>query len=151
MRHFLPAINPPSGRENRGIATSSKLIPPSFASCKRPGHAYCRGAAGFRRFLAACRLSHDAGPSFNAFVRHGQGSRTMPDHATKTRPGVLIASVAASLLLAGHVWLHLGDYTAERGIVAFTQIAAVSAAFGAMVFLILDTTLGALERIFPGD
>ncbi len=75
----------------------------------------------------------------------------MPDRAKKTRTGVLIASSAAALLLASHIWLHLGDYTAERGVAAFTQMAAVCAAFGAMVFLILETTLGALERVFPQD
>jgi len=70
---------------------------------------------------------------------------------TKTSPGVAAASVAAALLLAGHIWSNLGDYTAERGLAALAQIAAICAAFGAMVFLILETTLDALGRMFPGD
>jgi hypothetical protein len=107
--------------------------------------------AGFRRFLAACRLSLAPAPVLNDHEFHGQGNRMTPAQAKKSRPGVLIASLAASLLLAGHIWLHLGDYTAERGVTAFAQILAICAAFGAMVFLILETTLNAMERLFPGD
>lgn len=75
----------------------------------------------------------------------------MPRRAPKTSPGVAAASAAAALLLAGYIYLHLGDYTAERGLTAFAQMAGVCAAFGAMVFLILETTLDAMSRIFPGD
>jgi hypothetical protein len=108
-------------------------------------------AAGFRCFLAACRLSRGRAPVFNADEFDGKGNRMTRAQAKKSRPGVLIASLAASLLLAGHIWLHLGDYTAERGVTAFAQIAGISAAFGAMVFLILETTLNAMARLFPGD
>jgi hypothetical protein len=69
----------------------------------------------------------------------------------KASPVIALASAVAALLLAGHIYLHLGDYTAERGLVALAQTAGICAAFGAMVFLILETTRDALERIFPGD
>lgn len=75
----------------------------------------------------------------------------MRSRLTKTSPGAAAASAAAALLFAGHIYLNLGDYTAERGLAAVAQVAAISSAFGAMVFLILETTLNALDRMFPGD
>jgi hypothetical protein len=78
-------------------------------------------------------------------------SQTVDARKKRTSPGVAIASAAASVLLAAHIWLHLGDYTAERGLLALVQIAVICAAFGAMVHLILETTLNAMERLFPGD
>jgi hypothetical protein len=66
-------------------------------------------------------------------------------------PGVAIASSVSALLLAGHIYWRLGDYTADRGFVAFVQMAAICVAFGAMVFLVLETTRDAIERLFPGD
>lgn len=77
----------------------------------------------------------------------------MRNRENKASPVIAIASAAAAaaLLLGGHIYLHLGDYTAERGLAALVQMAGICAAFGAMVFLILETTRDALERIFPGD
>ncbi len=74
----------------------------------------------------------------------------MPVLEKKRRPGVLAAAAAAAHHLAAHIWLHLGDYTADRGLLAFARIAGICAAFGAMVFLILETTFDAMERIFQG-
>lgn len=66
----------------------------------------------------------------------------------KTRSGVLAASALSALLLAAHIHLHLGDYTAERGLAGLARMAGVCSAFGAMVMLVLETTLNAFERIF---
>ncbi|MGJ0507110.1 MAG: hypothetical protein ACR652_08225 [Methylocystis sp.] len=73
----------------------------------------------------------------------------MRDRGKTFRPGVLAASAVAALLLAGHIHGHLGDYTAERGLPAVARIGGICAALGAMVFLILETTLRALESLFP--
>jgi hypothetical protein len=58
---------------------------------------------------------------------------------------ILAAAALSGVVLATHIYLHLGDYTAERGLLAFAQIAGISAAFGVMVLLILETGRHALE------
>lgn len=54
--------------------------------------------------------------------------------------------VAAAGALAFAFWLnaHLGDFTAERGWRAFTQVAAISLAFGAMTQLIVEALVRAV-------
>lgn len=64
---------------------------------------------------------------------------------------ILAAAAVGAALFAGHVYLNLGDYTAERGVSAFVQVVAVSSAFGAMILLVLETTFVALDRMFPGE
>ncbi len=75
----------------------------------------------------------------------------MPKNIPSAHPFILAAAALSGALLAVHIYLHLGDYTAERGVVALLEIAAVSSAFGALVLLVLGTLGDALERIFPKD
>ncbi len=51
----------------------------------------------------------------------------------------LAGGVIGGVAFAIHIYLHLGDYTAERDHAAFVQIASISCAFGALVFLVLET------------
>lgn len=67
------------------------------------------------------------------------------------KPISLAAAAAGAVLFAAHIYFNLGDYTPERGLSAFVQVVAVSSAFGAMILLVLETTLVALERMFPGE
>ncbi|WP_363350126.1 hypothetical protein [Methylocystis echinoides] len=64
-------------------------------------------------------------------------------------PVILAAAALSGAILAIHIYLHLGDYTAERGLLAFAQVAGISSAFGAMVLLILEAARNALEN-WPG-
>ena len=59
--------------------------------------------------------------------------------------------LVSGLFFAGHIYFNLGDYTAERGIVAFGQSLAIVLAFAAMVYLITETFLLALSRLFNLD
>ncbi len=62
-------------------------------------------------------------------------------------PFIRAAAVASGVVLASHIYGHLGDYTSERGILALLQIAAIASAFGAMTLLVLETARHAFERI----
>ena len=75
----------------------------------------------------------------------------MATPAQKSKGPLLICGIAGACLLAAHIYFNLGDYTAERGVKALAQTAALSGAFGAMVYLVLDATMDALSRLFGGD
>ncbi|MFM9154106.1 MAG: hypothetical protein ACKOPC_11015 [Methylocystis sp.] len=62
-----------------------------------------------------------------------------------------LVCLVSGLFFAGHIYLNLGDYTAERGFVAFGQSLAIVLAFAAMVYLIIETFLLALSRLFNQD
>jgi hypothetical protein len=53
----------------------------------------------------------------------------------------LIVAFGAALTAAGHVYANLGDYTAERGILALGKTALMALAFGAMAWLVIETAL----------
>ncbi|MEK4033181.1 hypothetical protein WOC76_18280 [Methylocystis sp. IM3] len=75
----------------------------------------------------------------------------MPKYIPSANPFLVAAAALSGVFLAVHIYLHLGDYTAERGVVAFLQIVGISSAFGAMVLLVLETARNAVEKIFPRD
>ena len=62
-----------------------------------------------------------------------------------------LVCLVGGLFFAGHIYFNLGDYTAERGLVAFGQSLAIVLAFAAMVYLIIETFLLALSRLFNLD
>jgi len=62
-----------------------------------------------------------------------------------------LVCLVSGLFYAGHIYFNLGDYTAERGLVAFGQSLAIVLAFAAMVYLIIETFLLALSRLFNQD
>lgn len=53
----------------------------------------------------------------------------------------LIVAFGAALTAAGHVYANLGDYTAERGILALGKTALMALAFGAMAWLVVETVM----------
>ncbi|GDX37793.1 hypothetical protein LBMAG20_00080 [Methylocystaceae bacterium] len=59
-----------------------------------------------------------------------------------------LVCTVSGLVFAGHIYFNLGDYTAERGLVAFGQSLAIILAFAAMIYLIVETLLLALSRLF---
>ncbi len=75
----------------------------------------------------------------------------MPKNIQSASLFLRVAAVLSGVAFAVHIYLHLGDYTAERGVVALVQIAGISSAFSAMVLLLLETARNTLERIFPRD
>lgn len=75
----------------------------------------------------------------------------MPRLIPSSNPFVLAVAALSAALFAMYIFFHLGDYTAERGLLAIVQIAGVSSAFGALVLLVLETTRQALGKIFPND
>ena len=69
----------------------------------------------------------------------------------RANPFILAAAGLSAVCLAGYIYSRLGDYTAERGLLAFLQIAGVSGAFGALVLLVLEAARHAVERPPPKD
>ncbi len=63
-----------------------------------------------------------------------------------TSPSILAAALSA-LLFGFHIYLNLGDYTAERGLAAFGQIFAVISAFGAMVYFIVEVMMHVIASL----
>ena len=60
-----------------------------------------------------------------------------------TSPSTLAAALSA-LVFGVHIYLNLGDYTAERGLIAFGQTFALMSAFGAMVYFIVEVMMHAI-------
>ncbi len=62
----------------------------------------------------------------------------------------IVASVAAGLAFAAHIYVHLGDYTAERGAAALGKTALMAFAFGAMAYLVIETIVAMCGSLFEG-
>jgi predicted PurR-regulated permease PerM len=62
----------------------------------------------------------------------------------------LAASAALALAFAAHVYFHLGDYTAERGVAALGKTALMALAFGAMAYLVIETIVAMCGSLFEG-
>lgn len=53
----------------------------------------------------------------------------------------------AAFAFAAWLYAHLGDFTAERGWRAALQVAAISLAFGAMLHLIVEAAVRAVQGL----